>query len=118
MTDRRALLGALMPLLLLPAAGRTTRCSVATDSGSGTVELRIQGTVRFVETGAGCWRLDAGQGGHYELLPDRAPAELLRDGTRARVAGRAGGRETDCRVGLPFTVLRVIAIEPAASAAE
>lgn len=118
MTDRRVLVGSLVPLLLLTAAGRTSRCSIATDSGTGTVELRIQGTVRFVETGTGCWQLDTGEGGNYQLLPDHAPAELLRDGTRATVAGRASGQETDCRVGLPFTVLRVIAIESAASATD
>lgn len=113
MTDRRALVGSLVPLLLLSAAGRTSRCSVATDSGTGTVELRIRGTVRYVETGRGCWRLDAGEGRHYELLPEQAPAALLRDGATTTVTGETVARETACQVGLPLRVRRVISIESA-----
>ena len=114
MTDRRALVGSLVPLLLLSAGG-TTRCSVSTDSG--TVELRLRGTVLFLETGVGCWRLDAGDGRYYELLPDQAPAALLQDGVRATVTGEpAEGSETGCRVGQPLAVHRVLALEsPAGS---
>ena len=108
MTDRRALRGSVVPLLLL-ASGSTSRCELSTDSGTG--ELRISGTVRFLEVGAGCWQLDAGGGRSYELLPDQAPASVLRDGARVSVVGRpAEGSETGCRVGMPVAVRRVVTV--------
>lgn len=104
--------GSLIPLLLLASAGTATRCRLSTESGTG--ELRISGTVRFVETGAGCWRLEAGEGRSYELLPEQAPATLLQDGATATVTGQVSDRsETGCRVGLPFAVRRVVSLTPA-----
>lgn len=113
MTCRGALHGAALPLFLLSATGTTSRCSLSTESG--TVELRISGTVVFLETGAGCWRLDAGGGRHYELLPDQAPAALLQDGATATVTGQPAERsETGCQVGLPLAVRRVVSLSPPA----
>ena len=110
MTDRRTLQGSLIPLLLLAATGTTNRCSLSTDSGTG--ELRISGTVRYLEMGTGCWRLDAGEGRHYELLPEQAPATLLRNGVTATVTGQpAEISETGCRVGLPLKVRRVVSFQ-------
>jgi hypothetical protein len=110
-TCRGALHGAAIPLLFW-ATGTTSRCSLSTESGTG--ELRISGTVVFLETGAGCWRLDAGGGRHYELLPDQAPATLLQDGATATVTGQPVERsETGCRVGLPLAVRRVVSLSPA-----
>lgn len=112
MTEHRVLHGSLIPLLLLACMGTATRCRLSTESGTG--ELRISGTVLFVETGAGCWRLDAGEGRHYELLPDRAPATLLQNGAAATVTGQVTETsETGCRVGLPFAVRRVVSLTPA-----
>ena len=111
MTDRRALVASVLPLLVLSATGTTNRCSLSTESGPG--ELRISGTVEFLETGGGCWRLDAGGGRHYELLPDQAPASLLQDGAIVTVTGQPAERsETGCRVGLPLAVRRVISLSP------
>ena len=108
--------GALIPALLLSGIGGPSRCSLSTDSSTG--ELRISGTVRFLETASGCWRLDAGEGRHYELLPDQAPAVLLQDGATATVTGQpAEGSETGCQVGLPLAVRRVLSLAPAASSA-
>jgi hypothetical protein len=108
MTDRRTLLGSLVPLLL-SATASGTRCSFSTDSGTG--ELQISGTVRFLESEGGCWQFDAGEGRHYELLPDQAPARLLRNGVTATVTGQpAEESETGCHVGLPFAVRRVLSM--------
>ena len=107
MADRRRLHGSLVPLLLLAATGTANRCSLSTESGSG--ELRISGTVRYLESGSGCWQLDAGEGRHYELLPEQAPAPLLRDGLTVTVTGQpAETSGTGCRVGLPLRVRRVV----------
>lgn len=102
--------GSLLPLLLVSATGSTTRCSLSTESGTG--ELRISGTVLYLEARGRCWRLDAGEGRHYELLPDQAPARLLQDGATATVTGQlAEAAETGCQVGLPFAVRRVISLQ-------
>jgi hypothetical protein len=111
--DHLALFGSLVPLLLLSATGTTTRCRLSTDSGTG--ELRISGTVRFLEAGGGCWQLDAGEGRQYELLPDQTPATLLQDGVRVTVTGQPAEESlTGCHVGLPLTVLRVVSLDAAA----
>jgi hypothetical protein len=113
MTDRRALVHFFVPLLLA-ATGTTSTCVLVTDSSTG--EFLIAGTVTYVEEQGGCWRLDDGEGRHYELLPDQAPAELLHDGVRAEVRGQpAEESSTGCQVGLPFMVRSIVSIEPAAS---
>ena len=111
MTQRRALFNSFLPLLL-SATGSTSQCVIVTDSSTGT--LFISGTVVYVEKADGCWRLDDAEGRHYELLPDQAPAELLRDGLRATVSGQtADDANTRCQVGLPIAVRRIVSMGPA-----
>ena len=113
MTERRGLVHFLVPLLLT-AAGSTSTCVIVTDSSTG--EFLIAGTVTYVEEQGGCWRLDDGEGRHYELLPDQAPAELLQDGIRAEVRGEpADGSNTGCKVGMPFMVRRIVSLESASA---
>lgn len=114
MTDQRTRHASLVPLILLASAS-TSRCELSTDSGTG--ELRLSGTVRFLEVDGGCWQLDAGAGRRYELLPEQAPASLLRDGARASIVGQlAETSETGCSVGLPLAVRRVVAFQPGSDA--
>ena len=111
MTERRTVLTSFLPLLL-SATGSTSQCVIVTDSSTGT--LFISGTVVYVEKADGCWRLDDAEGRHYELLPDQAPAELLRDGVQATVSGQtADDSNTGCRVGLPIAVRRIVSMEAA-----
>ena len=111
MTERRALVHSVVPLLL-SVSGSTSQCVIVTDSSSGMVF--ISGTVVYVEKGDGCWRLDDDQGRSYELLPDQAPAALLHDGLRATVSGQpADASDTGCQVGLPLAVRRIVSTESA-----
>ncbi len=99
----------LLPLLLL-SGGRTTTCVIATDSSTG--ELHIVGRVRFVETDRGCWQVAANNGTDYEIDADQAPATVLHDG--AQVALVVYVREThssECRVGTPVDVWRVLQVD-------
>ncbi len=99
----------LVPLLLL-ASGTTTRCQLSTESGTG--ELRISGTVHFLEVEGGCWQLETDSGRRYELQPEQAPASLLRDGARVSVVAQpAEGSATGCQVGMPLDVRRVVSVE-------
>ncbi len=93
------------------AAGTTDRCRIATESGTG--ELHISGTVHFLLAEGGCWQLKrTGNGRHYELRPEQAPASLLRDGARVSVVGQpAEGSATGCEVGMPIDVRRVLSFE-------
>jgi hypothetical protein len=114
MTDRRARYASLVPLILFASAS-TSRCELSTDSGTG--ELRLSGTVRFLEVDGGCWQLDAGEGRRYELLPEQAPGSLLRHGARVSIVGQlAEASDTGCSVGLPLAVRRVVSVEPASAA--
>ena len=95
-----------------------TGASPAADRTPGTLTRYtrsfISGTVVYVEKADGCWRLDDGEGRHYELLPDQAPAELLQDGLHATVSGQtADDSNTGCQVGLPIAVRRIVSMEPA-----
>jgi hypothetical protein len=111
MTDRRLLVGSLAPLLL-SVMGAASECSIATDSGSGSFEFRISGTVRFLESEAGCWQLESDDGRQYELLPDQAPANLLRDGAKVLVTAQTTGESgTGCDVGQPLVVRRVMSVQ-------
>ena len=111
MTDRRLLIGALAPLLL-SLTGAASECAIATDAGSGTFEFRISGRVRFLEADGGCWQLESDDGRRYELLPDQAPANLLRHGAKVRVAAlTTGASETGCDVGQPLMIRRVMSIQ-------
>jgi hypothetical protein len=96
---------ALLPMLLL-VSDRTSRCQLSTESGTG--ELRISGTVHFLEIASGCWQLETSDGRHYELQPGQAPASLLQDGLRVTVVGQpAAESTTGCQVGMPIDVRRV-----------
>jgi hypothetical protein len=104
-----SLRASLVPLLLL-TGGTTSVCVITTDSSTG--ELHIFGTVRFLETGAGCWQVVATNGETYEIDASQAPASVLRDG--ARVALVVYVREThrgECRVGTPVDVWRVVEVD-------
>jgi hypothetical protein len=114
MTEGRVWLNSFVPLLL-SATGTTSQCLIVTDSSSATV--LISGTVVYMETAGGCWRLEDEEGRHYELLPDQAPAQLLQDGLRATVSGQpADESDTGCEVGLPFAVRRIVSMEPTPAA--
>jgi hypothetical protein len=91
-------------------AGTGSRCELSTASGTG--ELRLTGTVHFLEVAGGCWQFTAESGRRYELQPDQAPASVLRDGARVSVVGQPAERsETGCRVGMPLDVRRVESVE-------
>jgi hypothetical protein len=107
---RRMLVGLLAPLLLV-LTGAASECNFATDSGSGTFEFRISGTVRYLESD-GCWQLQSDDRRRYELLPDQAPANLLRDGAKVLVtAETTGDPGTGCDVGQPLRVRRVLSVQ-------
>jgi hypothetical protein len=111
MTDRRLPIGALAALLL-SVTGAASECSIATDAGSGTFEFRISGTVRFLESDGGCWQLESDDGRRYELLPDQAPANLLRDGAKVLVTAQTmGDSGTGCDVGQPLRIRRVMSTQ-------
>ena len=103
------LYGTLIPGLLI-ATGATNTCRLSTDSGTG--ELHLSGTVRFLRIEAGCWQLAASSGRNYELQPEQAPASVLRDGARVSVVGQpAEGSSSGCQVGMPIDVRRVVSVE-------
>lgn len=109
MATALTLRGSLLPMLLL-AAGTGTRCEIATDGGTG--ELHIRGTVHFLESEGGCWQIVATDGGRYELRPDQTPAQVLRNGARvALVVDVDERRVSDCQVGTPVDVRRVVEVE-------
>jgi hypothetical protein len=101
--------GSLVPVLLL-LSGTGSRCELSTASGTG--ELRLTGTVHFLQAEHGCWQLEAVNGYRYELRPEQAPASLLRDGARVSLVGQPAERSgTGCEVGLPLDVRRVVSVE-------
>ena len=73
------------PVLLL-TSGTVTNCELSTAPGTG--ELRLRGTIRFVEVEGGCWQFRADDGGRYELRPHQAPASILHDGAEATLVLR------------------------------
>ena len=100
--------GSLIPLVLL-ATGPASRCELSTASGTG--ELRLVGTVRFLEVEGGCWQLSAQNGRTYELQPGQAPPSLLVNAARVSVVARLSeGSETGCQVGMPIDVRRVVSV--------
>src|SRR5918995_6722767 len=84
----------LLPLLLL-ASGSASRCELSTDAGTG--ELRIVGTVRFLESESGCWQVESADGRRYELLPSQAPPSILRDGARVLLMVQPSGGAAPAR---------------------
>jgi hypothetical protein len=100
----------LLPLLLL-AAGSVSRCELSTDSGTG--ELHLRGTVRFLESEHGCWRLETQEGRRYELDPAQAPAAVLQDGARVRLTAQPALDGTGaCESAMPVHVRRVEEVLP------
>jgi hypothetical protein len=101
-----------MVSLMLLAFGPTNRCELSTASGTG--ELRLVGTVHFLDVEGGCWRLTTETGRHYELQPEQAPPSVLRHAARVSlVAEPAEPPGTACRVGLPIDVRRVVSVSVA-----
>jgi hypothetical protein len=95
---------------MLLAMGSGSRCEISTASNTG--ELRLVGTIHFLESDGGCWQLVGESGGQYEIQPEQAPASLLRDGARVSVIGEpAEESDTGCRVGMPIDVRRVLSVE-------
>jgi hypothetical protein len=109
MPAHRTARASLFPLLLL-ASGTATRCELSTDAGTG--ELRIVGTVRFLESESGCWQVETDDGRRYELSPEQAPPTVLRDGARVfLVVQPSGGSARACRSALPVEVRQVMSVE-------
>jgi hypothetical protein len=101
----------LLPFLLF-ATGSVSRCELSTESG--TSELHISGTVRFLEAEGGCWRLEGDDGRRYELHPNQAPPAVLRDGVRVRVIAYPSEDAVGvCRSALPVDVRRVDSVDVA-----
>ena len=101
----------LLPLLLL-ASGGVSRCELSTDAGTG--ELRVVGTVRFLESEAGCWQVESDDGRRYELTPGQAPASVLHDGARVLLKVQPSGRPARaCPSALPVDVQQVLSVEVA-----
>ena len=99
----------LLPLLLL-ATGTVSRCELSTDSSTG--ELHLAGTVRFLESEGGCWRLESDDGRRYELDPAQAPPAVLRDGARVRLLAQPSEDPRGvCRSAMPVDVRRVESVE-------
>lgn len=96
--------------LILAVVAPANECSLSTATGTG--ELHISGTVHFLEAEHGCWQLDASDGRRYELMPDQAPAAVLRDLASVSLMGRpADASDTGCRVGVPIEVRRVVSVD-------
>jgi hypothetical protein len=100
----------LLPLLVL-ASGTTSRCDLTTDAGTG--EFHLSGTVHFLESEGGCWRLDTDDGHRYELHAGQAPDAVLRDGARVRVMVEPSREEGGvCSSAVPVDVRRVLSVHP------
>ena len=107
MSSARARLS-LLPLLLL-ATSSMSRCELSTESGTG--ELHLRGTVRFIESEGGCWRLDGDDGRRYELHPDQAPNAVMRDGIRVDLVVQPSEDAVGvCQAAMPVDVRRVEAV--------
>jgi hypothetical protein len=99
----------LLPLLLL-ASGTASRCEFSTDAGTG--ELRIVGTVRFLELESGCWQVETDDGRRFELHPDQAPASVFRDGARVLLTVHPTGEAARaCGSAMPVDVREVLSVE-------
>ena len=98
----------LLPLLL--GVSNTSRCELSTESA--TFELRISGTIHFLQIEGGCWQLEGDNGRRYELQPGQAPSSVFRDGARVSLVGQPDAKWTSvCQVGMPLDVRRVVSVE-------
>jgi hypothetical protein len=55
-----------------------------------TNEIKLIGTIRYIDMGMGTWALVTDRGEQYELLQP-APGHLLREGLKASVTGTIRG---------------------------
>jgi hypothetical protein len=98
------LAGARLASLLLLAPGTVANCELSTAPGTG--ELRVRGTIRFVDVEGGCWQFRGRDGTTYELR--QAPDSILVDGTEATlVLRRRDDLASICQVGTIVDVERV-----------
>jgi len=114
MTDVMRRLGVLpwLPAVLGALAG----CQ-GEERGPGG-ELRVQGTVRSVQSqeGGTCWVLES-DGKKYELIPAQAPRDLLVEGAEATVQVKPRKGFSYCRAGDLVDVIRVDSVEAPTSTA-
>ncbi len=88
-----------------PAGGQTGVPGVQSPAQG---EFRMEGTVRKVEVGMNCWRLEAKDGASYELRPEQAPAALFTDGKVVTlVLKKRADLMSTCMVGQIVDVVRV-----------
>lgn len=93
-----------------PEGNETTRPDTATPTNppSTNTDMRVTGTIHSVNVEGGCWRFDAENGAHYEILKSSAPSGLLVDGKQVTltVKPRPDVMST-CMVGPIVEVVRV-----------
>jgi hypothetical protein len=71
-------------------------------------EIRVEGTVKASQVGAGCWQFVGTDGTSYELRRGQAPTTLFVDGTHATlVLRRRADLMSTCQVGQIVDVVRV-----------
>jgi len=98
-----------LPLFLL-ASPSVSRCDISTAPGSG--ELRVSGTLHFLEAEGGCWQLVGLNGSRYELRASELPDAVRREGARVTLLGTALDAAAECDGGTVFQVDRVVRVEP------
>jgi hypothetical protein len=98
-----------LPLFLL-ASPSVSRCDISTAPGSG--ELRVSGTLHFLEAEGGCWQLVGLNGSRYELRASELPDGVRREGARVTLLGTALDAAAECDGGTVFQVDRVVRVEP------
>jgi hypothetical protein len=106
---RRCARAPFLPLFLL-ASPSVSRCDISTAPGSG--ELRVSGTLHFLEAEGGCWQLVGLNGSRYELRTSELPDAVRREGARVTLLGTALDAAAECDGGTVFQVDRVVRVEP------
>ncbi len=114
MTDviRRLRVLSWLPVVLFALAG----CQ-GEERGPGG-ELRVQGTVRSVqsEEGGTCWVLES-DGKKYELIPAQVPRDLLVEGAEATLQVKPRKGFSYCKAGDLVDVMKVDSVQAPASTA-
>jgi hypothetical protein len=105
---RRCPRATVLPLFLL-ASPSVSRCDISTAPGTG--ELRISGTLHFLEAEGGCWQLVGLNGSRYELRAGELPAGVRREGARVTLQGTALDAAAECDGGTVFQVDRVVRVQ-------
>lgn len=73
-----------------------------------TTAMRVAGTIHSVNVEGGCWRFDAQNGSHYEILKSSAPSGLLQDGKQVTLTVKPRpDLMSTCMVGPIVEVVRV-----------